>query len=438
MSTRKIITAFAVSLLLTGCGYRAPLHKSYIPEVTDSSRFAGVRSDYMELAALMSKDTGLDPTGGNTVGFIPEGRQKLDLLLSDLRGARESIYMDIFRFLPDSSGTMVMDILTQKAAAGADVRLILDRGAHFCRHIKALETMRGSGVKLTFFRKPVFLTDYVTHVASTHRDHRKITVTDGLTCYLGGRNIKDPNFFEWKDADIRVTGPLTAQVETVYNENQARVARDLQPLEPKPDSVLRVAARMDTVPCLRQFYDKTIQVVPESPTDRKLPIRNCFEWSMDHARRYFWLYNPYTPPPPSILRALKNAAARGVDVRWILPGHNDVAPEIWMGESLYGELLKAGVHIYEWQGIMTHAKQFMVDDYLTAVGSANMDNLSLFMMYEVEALVYDEEFTRHAADVFLLDIQRSCKEVTLEDVRRWSIFRKLRNWLTRALAGYVS
>lgn len=437
MKTGRIIAALSAAVVLSGCGYRAPLYQSYIPEVTDSSRFAGVRSDYMELAALMSKDTGLDPTGGNTVGLIPDGGQKFDLLLSDFRNAQQSINIDTYRFLPDSCGSIVMDVLCEKAAAGADVRVILDRGAHTRAHVKGLEPMRQYGVDLRFFHRPGFIMDYFTHAASTHRDHRKITITDGRTCYLGGRNIKNPYFVEWKDSDIRVTGPLTAQVAAVYNENQERVAPELEPLKPLPDSVLRAAARRDSVPGLKQFYYKTIQVVPESPTDRKLPIRNCFEWSINHSRRYFWFYNPYTPPPPSVIAALKNAAARGVDVRWIVPGCNDVAPEQWMGESLYKEFLKAGVRIWEWQGKMVHAKQFMTDDYLTVVGSSNLDNLSFFMMYEVEAIVYDEEFTRHASDVYLLELERYCKEITMDDVRRWSVFRIIRNWITRTLAGHM-
>ena len=106
-----------------------------------------------------------------------------------------------------------------------------------------------------------------------------------------------------------------------------------------------------------------------------------------------------------------------------------------MGESLYKELLQAGIRIYEWQEHVLHVKQFMVDDYLTGIGSANMDNLSFFLNYEMQALIYDEAFTRHATDIYRRELETDCVEIKLEEVRSWSFFRKLRNWIVRTLGG---
>ena len=86
---------------------------------------------------------------------------------------------------------------------------------------------------------------------------------------------------------------------------------------------------------------------------------------------------------------------------------------------------------YEYQGPVLHVKQFMVDDYLSCIGSANMDNLSFFLNYEVQTLIFDEEFTRHASEIFEEDIEEHCQEITLEEVRHWSIFRKIRNGFVR-------
>ena len=145
--------------------------------------------------------------------------------------------------------------------------------------------------------------------------------------------------------------------------------------------------------------------------------------------------NRRLPPPASTPQALKDAAARGVDVRWIAPAVNGVSVQKWMGESLYKELLDAGVRIYEWQGQVLQAKQFMMDDYFLAMGSASLDNLSFFLNYEVLALVYDEEATRYAAYNFLSDIEKNCREIRMEEVRRWLLLRRLRNKLTRLLGG---
>ena len=423
------------ALALSGCGYRAPLYKSYIPEVVDTTDYPGVAPAYQELAALMEKDTGFVPQEGNTVTLFPEGWKKWEQLMEDLDYASESIYIDHYRFRADSLGSMVVRTLEEKAREGVDVRVILDKGANTRKDREKLVMMGSSGVKLQYFHKPRMLIDYVWLSNGFHRDHRKILILDGQTAYLGGRNIQDEYFLQWRDADIRITGPVVQDITSVYEENQQRVAPDWGSAHVAQD--LDKAARLDNLPEMKQYSDVAVQVVSDSPTDKVLPLRNCFEWTIQHAKKYFWFYNPYTPPPASTLQALKDAVARGVDVRWIAPANNDVKLEKWMGESLYRELLEAGVRIYEWQGEVLHAKQFMSDDYLTIVGSSNLDNLSFFLNYEIVALVYDRDVTRDAAALFLKELWQNCEEITLEEVQKWTAFRKFRNWFIRTFGGPI-
>lgn len=433
--TKRTVFYWVGILLLTGCGYRAPLYQSYIPQVQDTTEYPGIRPGFQELAALMEKDTGLSPTPGNTVTLFPDGHKKWDIMLEDLDYADKSIYMDYYQFRTDSVGTTVKNILRQKARDGVDVRVILDKVANTREDLEELATLQEDDVNLGIFHKPVMLVDYVWPKIGTHRDHRKILLIDGQIGYLGGRNIQDEYFFDWRDADIRITGPAVADISAVFQENQERVAPQLDPVYVAED--LNKAAEMDNLPEMKQFTDVTVQIIPESPSDKVLPIRNCFEWALYSARHYFWFYNPYTPPPASTIQALKDAAARGVDVRWIAPAINDITVEKWTGEALYKDLLEAGVRIYEWQDHVLHAKQFIMDDYLLAMGSANMDNLSFFLNYEVEALVYDEETTRYASYTFLSDIENNCREIHLENVKNWSIVRKIRNWLALHIGGPV-
>jgi len=422
-------------MALTACGYRAPMYKSYIPEVVDSMAYPGVVPAYQQLAALMEKDTGFSPQEGNTVTMFPDRWQKWLQLKEDLDYASESIYIDHYRFCADSTGSIVARTLEEKAREGVDVRVVLDKGAHTREDRGKMESMRSSGVKIQFFHKPKMLIDHILLSKGFNRDHRKILILDGQTAYLGGRNIQDRYFLQWRDADIRITGPVVKDIVSVFEENQQRVAPEWGTAHVAKD--LDHAARMDNIPEMTQYSDVTIQVVPESPTDKILPIRNCFEWAIEHAQRYFWFYNPYTPPPASTLQALKRAAARGVDVRWIAPANNDVKLEKGMGESLYKELLEAGVRIYEWQGEVLHAKQFMSDDYLLIMGSSNLDNLSFFLNYEVVTLVYNRDVTRDAATLFLKELWENCEEMTLEEVQKWKGSRKIRNWFIRTFGGPV-
>lgn len=432
----RTVYLLAALLMLGSCGYRAPLHLSYIPEVTDSTRYEGVRSDYVPLAALMDKDTELPPTRGNTLAIINDHKQKYELLMQDLRGADESIYLDHYRFIVDSCGRQVSQLLQAKAADGKDVRLVLDKKAHLRKYRKPLLEMPSYGVKLGFFNFPKYPIDLFPLI-SFNRNHRKILLIDAQLAYIGGRNIQDKYFTSWRDADLRITGPAVRDLSAVYRLNQQRVMPEAGAVHEKDDSTLLAAAARDSLSSLRQFYGTTVQIVYDNPDDRRLPIRNCWEWSIRKAQRYFWFYTPYTPPPRSTIEALKEAARRGVDVRWIAPGKSDLLVAKWMDISLYQELLEAGVRIFEWQDRILHAKQFITDDYLCVVGSANMDNLSFFLNFEDEALVYDEAFARSNAAHFLSDVAQS-REVTLEEVRRWSVFRKLWIRFVRLSAGYFS
>ena len=431
---RKTLLTLLCGLALAGCGYRAPLHQSYIPVVTDSTLYSGIRANYQQLAALMEKDTGMKPIEGNTVSLVFEGQENLDRMLDDVRAAERSVYIEPYRFCLDSVGTVLAGILREKAASGVDVRIILDKAANTAEDIRKLKTLREDGAMVKTFHRPVFFLDHWIPKLATHRNHRKLLLLDGTTAFVGSRNIQDKYFFDWHDADVRITGPVLADLTEAFHGNQRNIGLHRQkPLYVAPD--LEEKALRDTVPGLEQFFGVPVQVVPEYPTDRRLPTRNCLEWALAHAQKYFWYYNPYSPPPPSTIEALQEAARRGVDVRWIAPSITDIEPERGIAESMYEGLLDAGVRIYEWQDHMMHAKQYLCDDYLTIIGSTNMDNLSLFLNYELLALLYDERICRRAAETFLHDLETHCREITLEEVKSWPEPRKWRNWILRILGG---
>ena len=431
---RKTILAFLFVPALTGCGYRAPMHPSYLPVVTDSTLYAGIRPGYQQLAALMEKDTGMKPVEGNTVSLVFEGQENLDRMLDDVRAAEVSIYIEPYRFCLDSVGTILAGILREKAAAGLDVRLILDKSANSDEDIRKLKKLRDDGAMVNTFHRPAFFLDRWIPKLATHRNHRKLLLLDGTTAYVGSRNIQDKYFFDWHDADVRITGPVLADLTDAFHGNQRNIGLHKQkPLYVAPD--LPEKALRDTMSGLEQFFDVPVQVVPEYPTDQRLPTRNGLEWALNHSRQYFWYYNPYSPPPQSTIDALVEAARRGVDIRWIAPSITDIEPERGIAESMYEEMLEAGIRIYEWQDHMMHAKQYLCDDYLTIIGSTNMDNLSLFLNYEMLAFLYDERICHRAAETFLHDLDAHCREITLEEVKRWPSPRKWRNWILRILGG---
>ena len=194
--TSAILILLCSGLFLAGCGYRAPMHASYVPEVTDSSRYAGVRPEYQELAALMEKDVDMRPTQGNTVTLIADGQENWELLKDEFRKAKKSIYVEPYRFRLDTCGTLLAGILAARAAEGIDVRIILDKSANTNEDRAALKGLRSVGARVNTFHQPAFFLDYNFPSLATHRDHRKLTLLDGKTALVGSRNIQDKYFFD--------------------------------------------------------------------------------------------------------------------------------------------------------------------------------------------------------------------------------------------------
>lgn len=410
------------------------MHQTIIPEAEDPA-FGIIRPEYRKMAATVAHSTGLNPTQGNQVGIIPVNTDRLHWMLEQLQQARKSIYIDMYRFRVDSGGVLLYGILEEKARAGLDVRIIVDKGANKKEDLDKLKLLQDAGAQVEFFRFPVWVADYILPpIATTHRDHRKIVIIDGEIAYIGGRNLADYYYFVWKDLDACYSGPVVAQLAQVYQENWNRVSPDTPSVSLKPagDAIGRIPPP-ESVP---YFSGKTIQIIPDSPIDKRLPLRDAFELAVEQARDYFYFQSPYLPPPPSTVQKLKEAALRGVDVRWMVPSKNDIFFQQWMGETLYKGYMTSGIRVFEWQEEMLHNKLYISDDYITCIGSTNVDNLSFFLNYEVSSIIYDEEVTRSTKEQFLKE-QEQCREITLSEVEGWNAFRLLRNWFFRVLGGPV-
>ena len=159
--------------------------------------------------------------------MITEGRDKYDLLMSDVAAADSSIYIEHFRICADNYGSQIQDSLAAKARDGLDVRVLVDKKAHTPRNLKALRLMIDEGVQTELFFKPYYAANRI--VSANQRDHRKIIVIDSRIGYIGGRNIQDKYFESWKDFDIRVTGPAVADMERTIALNWDSTASEPLP-----------------------------------------------------------------------------------------------------------------------------------------------------------------------------------------------------------------
>ena len=174
---------------------------------------------------------------------------------------------------------------------------------------------------------------------------------------------------------------------------------------------------------------KLMQIVPDEP-DLPLPmLLYSYEWAITHAKKYIWFQTPYFVPPEPVLDAMKIAALTGVDIRLMLPEAADNFIARPANRAYYEEILGAGVRIFLRQGEFIHSKTFVCDDYLSSIGSANMDARSFGINYEINTYIYDEEAALVNKTIFEEDLKQ-CRELTLEE---WS----RRPWYKRLLESVI-
>jgi len=377
-----------------------------------------IRPDFQSLSRLLKKDSGLTVTDNNEVEIITSGGRKLEALVNDLLAAKHHIHFEYFYFLKDDGSRRIKNLLMQKAREGVKVRFIHENIANITIWPGYYDEMKEAGVEVVKFTNPnSFLLSKFNY-----RDHRKVVVIDGKVGYTGGMNIGDDYFFRWRDTHMRITGNAVAALQYCF-------------LNSWITSGGKIDGSFDCFfPQDRAFHDdKLVQIIPDEP-DREFPILHMGAlWTAHHSEKYLYIQTPYFVPPEPLLMSLKAAALKGCDVRLMVPKKADL---FFMGpanKSFYKDCLEAGIRIFEKGGKFIHAKTMVSDDYLSIIGSANMDCRSMELSYEINAYIYNEDIARENHRIFMEDL-KECTEITKEvwAVRPW--YHKLTQAIMRLFA----
>ena len=387
-----------------------------------------VREDFRPLAVLMGRDAYPTVSSGNDFEIITRGKRKFELLCEDILQAKEYIHMEYFKFGNDEGGKAIKELLMKKAREGVKVRFILENIANFPIRPRYYNAMREAGVEVVRFTNP--RSHFLKFVTSINfRNHRKIVVIDGKIGYTGGMNINDNYFNLWRDTHLRITGPAVASLQYAFMDSWLTAGAELdRPLidyypaidagrQSEPGRVHpRFAAAEYDLSSAAAPAGKLMQIVPDEP-DLPMPmLLYSYEWAIQHARKYIWLQTPYFVPPETVLDAMKIAALSGVDIRIMLPERADNFITRPANRAYYEEILRAGVRLFLRQGEFIHSKTFVCDDYLSSIGSANIDSRSFDINYEINTYIYDEKTARKCKAIYEADLEKS-RELTLDE---WS------------------
>lgn len=373
-----------------------------------------VEERFQPFARLLSSNRLPGVSTGNDVEIITVGKRKLDALLKDIENAKEYIHFQYYLFGNDVSGQAVKEALMKKAREGVKVRILHENVANYDTKRSFYNQMRKAGVELVRFYNPRFHPlRIITRL--NYRNHRKIVVIDGRIGYTGGMNIKDRYFTKWRDTHLRIIGPAVASLQHIFLDSWLTSGGEL---DQTPEYYFPETFHADNdIASADVLRNIPMQITPDEPDSSRPMLQLSYIWAIQHAKDYIWLQTPYFIPPASVLDALKTAALSGVDVRIMVPKEAEnffIGPAV---KSHYKECLKAGIRIYERGGGFIHAKTFVADDYLSSVGSANIDNRSFNINYEVNTYIYSKEAALRNKEIFLKDLEIS-EEVRLQDWTR--------------------
>ncbi len=372
-----------------------------------------IKPEYQELARLLSKGTGTTVCEDNIVEVITSGTRKFNALVEDLGNARHHIHMEYFYFRQDSGSKKIKELLMKKAREGVHVRFIYENIANIDIAPHYFNEMKEAGVEVVKFTEPRFNLLRLS-AQLNYRDHRKIVVIDGNIGYTGGMNISDDYFHRWRDTHMRITGNAVSGLQYSFMNSfvtsGGTIDGDWSPYFPEHEEF--------------EENDRLVQIVPDEPDSQWPVLHMGAVWAAQHSKEYLYIQTPYFVPPEPLLHALQSAALKGTDVRIMLPEKADL---FYMGpanRAYYKECLEAGIKIYEKTGRFIHAKTMVSDNYLSIVGSANMDHRSLELNYEVNAYIYDETVARENRDIFLKDLE-GCREINISEWERRPWYSKM-------------
>lgn len=348
---------------------------------------------------LIETTCGLPACSAYGVELLASGAAKLDVLLREIAQARHHIHLEYYIFDPDQTGAVVLTALAARAREGIAVRLLVDaigsRRLLARRHRRLLAPLLQAGGELAVFHRARL--DLLRPLVNL-RTHRKIVVIDGRVGLVGGINVTDEENERvrprdaYRDTHLLLRGSAVRWLQYVFLQDW-HYASGRQPAH--DGTMLPEGEPVGHVP---------VQIVASGPDSDGEAIHRAMIDALGLAQERIWLSTPYFVPTEPAWSALTNAALRGVQVKLIVPELSDSRIVSAAARSYYRELQQAGVLIFEYRGRMFHPKTLVVDSTYSMVGSANFDNRSFRLNFEVAAVLFDRDLNQQLAELFQADL----------------------------------
>ena len=380
------------------------MHEALIQDNNLVSELEKKHPNKVQISRYLRKE-GFPIYNNTQVEYFDVGEKAIDSMMEDIKNAQKFIFMEYFIVNEGKVWDDLLEILTQKAKEGVEIKLLFDDfGTLYINDKYFREDLRARGIELCIFN-PIH--HDIARLSCNYRDHRKITVVDGNIAYTGGFNLADEYanytspFGHWKDTSVRLYGEGVYSFTCFFLEMWQLSKKKETPFEDKYKPTANVKE------------DGYVQPFIGGPhRNPNNPVEGAYTRMINKARDYIYITTPYLVLDLKMIEDLTSAAESGVDVRIIVPAVYDKWYVYMVNVSNYGKLMKAGVRIFEYQPGFIHAKNVISDDECAICGTINTDYRSFYLHYECGLFMNDIKAVLDMKEDFL-DTQSKCKEMDL-------------------------
>ena len=352
--------------------------------------------NYVEAARAAVRLAEIPILRGNEVELLIDGEATFGSILEGIDRAQDYILFQFFIVKHDDLGTKVKEHLLAKLRQGVKVYFLYDEVGSKDLSKEYKEELRAAGAEVYEFHTQK---GPGNRFQLNFRNHRKIVVVDGHETWIGGHNVgdeymgRDPKFGHWRDTHVRMQGPVALAAQLSFMEDWYWATGQVPDLNwtPRPSAT----------------GDSQVLITPTGPADELETATLMFTHAINSARERLWIASPYFVPDEGVMSALKLAALRGVDVRILIPDMPDHLAVYLAAYSYFGEVEETGVGFHRYTDGFLHQKVMLIDHVAASVGTANFDNRSFRLNFEITALIGDSAFASEVERMFEADFAHS-------------------------------
>lgn len=359
----------------------------------------------------------------NEVTLLIDGEKTFETILEGIRDAQKYILLEFYIVRDDILGMQIQKALIKQANNGVKIYFLYDEIGSYNLSKEYIDTMRKAGIVVYDFHTQKGVKN---RFQINFRNHRKIVIVDGKSAWIGGHNIgdeylsKNKKFGHWRDTHIKITGPSAITIQKTFIEDWFWAA----------DSLIE---NLQWIPTPAKNSNKKILIIPSSPADIVETASLMFLQAINAATKRIWISSPYFVPDSATIKALQLAGLRGVDVRILIPQKADHLLVYLAAFTYFQRASSTGVKFFRYTDGFLHQKVMLIDESHATVGTANLDNRSFRLNFEITALIADNAFATEIKQMLEVDFQNSY-EVKIDEIQKQSFFFKLATHLARLTA----